>query len=123
MPVPVPTESVLCVYTCSAGVHPRWQTYVDNGIKKWSSIIINVVLGDPCHRPVLVVRYEDIKKNRTAEVHGICVHICTVTGPAPCMHTYFLDLNDSMHTIHAYASNTVGTSGMLSILAEPTGCI
>jgi hypothetical protein len=49
------------------GGNPRWQKYINTHIKQWCSDVINVVLRDRCDRPVLVVRYEDVKNNRTAE--------------------------------------------------------
>jgi hypothetical protein len=48
--------------------NPQWQKYFTSYIKYWRSVVVNVVLRDRCDRPVLVVRYEDVKNNRTAEV-------------------------------------------------------
>ena len=63
--IPVPTQHL---FDICAEDNPQWQKYFTGNIKNWHSAVINVVLGGRCGRPVLVVRYEDVKNNRTAEV-------------------------------------------------------
>ena len=63
--IPVPTQHL---FDICAEDNPQWQKYFTENIKSWRSGVINMVLGDRCDRPVLVVRYEDVKNNRTAEV-------------------------------------------------------
>ena len=54
-------------YIVLLGNNKKWGENVEMYQKKWHSTIMNVVL-DKCKRPLLVVKYEDIRRNRIAEV-------------------------------------------------------
>ena len=54
----------------NVGNNSLWNTFVNRNRAYWTAFIKRVVLKKSSGRPVLVVRYENIKRNRTTEVEG-----------------------------------------------------
>ena len=59
---------IIVQFFANVGNHPLWKFHVVQRKTIWSEMIRRVVLENSSGRLVLVVRYEDMKRNRTKEV-------------------------------------------------------
>jgi len=67
--------SVWFLFGVNAETYAPWDTFVSNQILFWHDIIAKKMMEfRQSGRPVLVVQYEDLRKNHTKEVCGIYVH-------------------------------------------------
>lgn len=53
------------------GTNPSWNEFISTKIPKWVSYISNLILESPADKPKLVVRYEDMQRDRVREVSRI----------------------------------------------------
>ena len=50
------------------GTYPAWNEYILTRMVKWQNYITNLILRAPTGCPRLVVRYEDVQRDRVREV-------------------------------------------------------
>lgn len=58
---------VLCSLV-HVGENPEWEAMIHKQAKRWKNMITNHVINRPWTHPILVVRYEDLKKDSVKEV-------------------------------------------------------
>ena len=62
------TAGCYCVFLHYAGKNPEWEAIIHKQAKKWKNMIYNHVIKRKPTHPLLVVRYEDLKRDSVREV-------------------------------------------------------
>ena len=53
------------------GTNPSWNEFIGIKIPRWVSYVSNMILESPADQPKMVVRYEDMQRDRVREVSRI----------------------------------------------------